>query len=141
MADESEPRTVEEALARASVHGRAAAAEAAAALRSLLDAAAIAASGSPSREGQLRPLAETLDRVRAWLDADADDARGVVEALQTALDEEIERWEALSREDPEARSVLRAFLAVREVLFELAKRKPAPSDTGAPRVQRVPVES
>ena len=53
---------------------------------------------------------------------EAGDAAAVLRALADGLDSEIERWEARSREDAEARSVLRAFLAVREVLWELGTR-------------------
>lgn len=145
--------TVEEALERARRHGRASAAEAVAALRALLDAGVLAAGRSPA-EGTLTPLLETLDNLRAWLDPEG--GRGAADLLAgvtEALDEEIGRWEARSRQDPEARSVLRAFLAVREVLFEVSARQrrakgsaadaegggDAPASAPA-RVQRISVE-
>lgn len=148
--DDPEPagETAAEALARAGRHGRAAAAEAAAALRALLDALALAAGGRDAGAGGLAPLAQGLDAARAWLDHGAEpDAERLLEAVLDALDEEIARWDARSREDPEARSVVRAFLAVRELLFELGVRRgpgdPEPDGGGGGGpggLQRVPVE-
>jgi hypothetical protein len=144
--------TVEEALLRARRHARASAAEAVAALRALMDAGVLAAGRSPS-EGTLAPLAETLDNLRAWLDPEGGrDGADLMAGVTEALDEEVARWEARSRQDPEARSVLRAFLAVREVLFEVAARRTAPKESAAEaaeppeptpmptRVQRISVE-
>jgi hypothetical protein len=54
-----------------------------------------------------------------------DDSRSgasILTALSDALDAEIDRWDQRSREDPNARSVLRAFLAVREILWEISAR-------------------
>ena len=114
---------VDAALGRARDHGLAALAESIAAIVALLDAATLAVSGEPSRASGLRPLAESLERLRRWLDrSDGDDAASVLEAVREALDDEIHRWEARSREDAEARTILRAFLAVREVLWELGRR-------------------
>jgi hypothetical protein len=117
------PTTPAEALAEARAHARRAAAEAAVALRALLDAATLAARGEPAAAGRLAPLAEALEHAAAWLHPEGDrDADAVLRVLADGLDAEIARWEAKSREDPEARSVLRAFLAVREVLWELGSR-------------------
>lgn len=117
-------RSVEEALERARRHGLAALAESADAARALLDAASLATSGAPS------DAHEWLSRASQWIDAAAGRARsgaGVppmpwLDAVSDALDEEIERWETRSRQDPEARSVLRAFLGVREILWEFGLR-------------------
>jgi len=140
------PADLAEALARARQHTRAAASEAAAALRALLDALALVAQGRPAEAGWLGSLASPLDQLRHWLD-DGSGGEPVLDALRQALDEEIRRWEERSREDPEARSVLRAFLAVREVLWEITAppRNPAPRAhaQGAPggsKVQRLHVE-
>jgi hypothetical protein len=160
VTERTPPSSPAEALAEARAHARRAAAEAAAALRALLDAAALAARGEAAAAGRLAPLAETLDQLSAWLSPEQEsDADAVLRALADGLDAEIARWEAKSREDPEARSVLRAFLAVREVLWELGSRfsattseqRPAapPDDTPEPparrrrarrRVERVAVE-
>ena len=145
--DETEPggETAAEALARAGRHGRAAVAETVAALRALLDAAALAAGGRDAGAGGLAPLAQGLDAARAWLEHGAEpEAERLLEAVLDALDEEITRWDARSREDPEARAVVRAFLAVRELLFELGVRRgggaPDPEGGAPGGLQRVPVE-
>jgi hypothetical protein len=157
------PETVEEALSRARTHGRAAAAESVAALQALLDALALALSGrAAERDAILGPLSRGLDELRGL--AAPDDSRfgaSVLDAVFDALDAEIARWELRSREDPNARSVLRAFLAVREILWEMSVRRGEPassSEQEAPksdgkkrpprpararrsaRMQRVPVE-
>ena len=160
MTERTPPSSPGEALAEARAHARRAAAEAAAALRALLDAATLAARGEAAAAGRLAPLAETLEKLSAWLSPEQEsDADAVLRALADGLDAEIARWEAKSREDPEARSVLRAFLAVREVLWELGSRftttehpegaTPPPDDTperparrrrSRRRVERVAVE-
>jgi hypothetical protein len=141
------PRTVQEALARARRHARASLAEAVATLRALLDAASLAGAGVPSDEQQrLSGIAATLDALAAQIAPDgASDGAPLLAAVYEALDDEIERWEERSRDDPDARPVLRAFLGLREILWELGVR-PSQSGGGAepprgPRVQRVPVES
>jgi hypothetical protein len=161
VSDRTPPETPAEALAEARLHARRATAELAVALRALVDAAALAADGGVAAEGRLAPVAEALEAAARWLDPERDeagDAAAVLRALADGLDSEIGRWEARSREDAEARSVLRAFLAVREVLWELGTRfdstegtreAPPPEETPAPkkrrartkrRVQRVAVE-
>jgi hypothetical protein len=128
------PGTPAEALAEARAHALSALAEAVAALRALVDAASLAAGreGAPAR--RLAPLAEALASLSAWLSpAGERDADALLRALAEGLDAEIARWEARSREEPEARAVLRAFLAVREVLWELGTRFASPRGTpGAP---------
>jgi hypothetical protein len=159
------PRTLEEALERARRHGLAALAESVSAARALVDAAALAATGAPS------DAHDWLARATASLDAAAEHARAGagrplgpwLDAISDALDDEIERWEEKSRVDPEARAVLRAFLGVREILWEFGlrtrdgedaprashptpqvdtarARSPRTSRPGAARLQRVPVE-
>ena len=128
------PTSPAEALAEARRHAQRAAAESAAALRALLDAAALAAHGAPAADGRLAPLAAALEHFAAWLHPEGEEnGDAVLRALADGLDAEIARWEARSREDPEARSVLRAFLAVREVLFEVSTRFAPPPETAAAR--------
>ncbi len=123
MTERIPPSSASEALAQARGHAQRAASESAAALRALLDAATLATQGELASAGRLAPLAEALEQIAAWLHPDADESGdAVLRALADGLDAEIARWEAKSREDPEARSVLRAFLAVREVLFEVSTR-------------------
>ena len=123
MTERTPPTSPAEALAEARQHAQRAAAESAAALRALLDAAALAANGELAASGRLAPLAEALEHFAGWLHPEGEETGdAVLRALSDGLDAEIARWEARSREDPEARSVLRAFLAVREVLFEMSTR-------------------
>jgi hypothetical protein len=129
VTDRIPPSTAAEAPAAARRHGQRAAAESALALRALLDAATLAARGEPASRGRLAPLADALERASAWLGEGGEvGGEAVLRALADGLDAEIARWEAKSREDPEARSVLRAFLAVREVLFEMSTRFTAPRE-------------
>jgi hypothetical protein len=159
VSEHTPPETAAEALAEARLHARRAAAELAVALRALVDAAALAADGGIASEGRLAPVAQALETAARWLDPErggSGDAAAVLRALAEGLETEIERWEARSREDSEARSVLRAFLAVREVLWEMetrfaaapvAERDEAPPEAprargkrSKRRVQRVAVE-
>jgi hypothetical protein len=140
------PRTVQEALARARTHARASVAEAVAAVRALLDAASLAAAGVPSDEQRrLSGVAATLDALAAQIAPDGPgDGSGLLAAVYEALDDEIERWEERSRDDPDGRPVLRAFLGLREILWELGVRPTQPGPRSepprGPRVERVPVE-
>jgi hypothetical protein len=139
------PRSTDEALARARRHALAALAESTHALRALVDAASLAATGVPSDAhaalaGASAWLDEIAQRMQTgaghhgspWLDAGA----GV-------LDAEIARWETRGRDDPEARAVLRAFLGVREILWEFglrpseAAQRESTSDAAAPRQEPV----
>jgi hypothetical protein len=128
------PETVEEALRRARVHSRAAAAESVAALQALLDAAALVLSGRAAEgDAVLGPLSQSLDELRALIAPDDSHlGSSLLNALFDALDAEIARWELRSREDPNARSVLRAFLGVREILWEISSRG---NDAAAPTEQ------
>jgi hypothetical protein len=160
----SAPADVSEALARAHQHARSAASEAVSALHALLEALALATSGLPSDASRLlAPLARLLESLAQGLAPDADAVSApLLAAFADALDAEIARWEARARDDAEARAVLRAFLGVRELLWELGLRRPertgetpdgAPGGSGPsdgppaprsvrrrPRVQRVPVQ-
>ena len=150
--------TVQQALARAGRHARNASAEATRALRALLDAVSLLQGGSGAEShAVLSRAAVWLDGIAQGLGGDGDDA-ALTRALADALDVEIERWEQRASEDPDARAVLRAFLGMRELLWELGVR-PAPEGDGdgggeqasrsgsAPRrggrrrrVERVPVQ-
>jgi hypothetical protein len=162
-APRSAPVDVAEALSRARGHARAAASESILAVHALLDAAALASSGLPSDASRLlAPLAQLLESVAQGLAPDSDAVSApLLSALADALDAEIARWEARAGEDAEARAVLRAFLGVRELLWELGlrRRERAPEKPAAaggagsaqsarapqpvrrrPRVQRIPVQ-
>ena len=117
---------------RARGHARLAAAEGLAAFRALLDAAALATTGEAS--GELRflgSLARQLDETGAALRAGSAGAEALVTALAEALEAEIARWQARSAEDPDARAVLRAFLGLRELLWELGVRPRADGEAPA----------
>ena len=157
MPDPTDPslETAAQALERAGRHARASAAEAAAALGALLDAASLAAAGAPGAE-TVPPLAGAVEGLKRVLDrGGATSGTELVDALLGALESEIARWEGRGREDAEARAVLRAFLGLREILWELGLRTPragsaedaAPETEPTPRrkprkarLQRVPVE-
>jgi hypothetical protein len=141
--------SAEEALARARRHARAAAGEGLEAVRALLEAAALATPGVPSGAQRLLSLAsDTLEELAAALGAeDRATQASLGRALTEALDAEIARWEARARDDTEARAVLRAFLGLREVLWELGMRpERGARPRGAKRahtrrkVERVPVQ-
>jgi hypothetical protein len=131
------PRSVDEALTRARQHGFAALAECVQALRALVDAASLAATGAPSdAHASLSGASAWLDEIAEQMQADAG-RHGApwLDAVARVLDAEIERWETRGRDDPEARAVLRAFLGVREILWEFGlrpsraeRREPGPSE-------------
>ena len=104
-------------------------------MHALLDAAALATSGLPSDASRLlAPLAQLLESLAQGLAPDSDAVSApLLAALAEALDAEIARWEARARDDAEARAVLRAFLGVRELLWELGlrRRERAPEAPGA----------
>jgi hypothetical protein len=134
---------VEEALDRARRHALAALAEASDALRALVDAGSLAATGAPSdAHGALAPAL-------AWLGDLADRARvgagrpgaAWVDGVAAALDDEIERWEERSRVEPEARAVLRAFLGVRELLWEFGLRPLERNTAEGPPRRREPARA
>jgi hypothetical protein len=160
---EPPPETVGEALARARKHGRAATAEALAMVRALIDAASLAASGRPSEASRLLgPAAKLLEALGNELGRGAGEGSSrILDSIIGAIDDEIALWEERARDDTEARTVLRAFLGLREILWELGVRRagdafgaeptePPPKQTPprrrtakpspGPRIQRVPVQ-
>jgi hypothetical protein len=142
---EAPPATLEEALARAREHGRLALAETLTAIQALLDAAALAGSGRPLRaHRQLAPLARVLEGLASNLGRHGGDSpEPLLASIAEALDVEIARWEKRARDDIDARAVLRAFLGLREILWEFGVR-PGPQRArqrpAGPRIQRVPVQ-
>lgn len=118
--------SVRRAFDRALQHVQLAAAEGVAGARALLDMASLGVLGEPARSHRnLSELARALDQIEAALSGDAPSFReAALSMLSSAVDREIERWELRSRRDPEARTVLRAFLGMREVLWEVGVRKP-----------------
>lgn len=134
------PDSLAEALARARRHGKAAAVESVLALRALIEAVSLATRGRPSDASRLLgPLAKLLEHLGDELGVDGDEtAPRMLEAVATAIDDEIRLWQERSRDDVEARTVLRAFLGLREVLWEMGVRPAAEPDAHAPRKETQP---
>jgi hypothetical protein len=170
-----QPESVEEALREALDHARNAMAEGLLAGRSLIDAACLALFGEPARltpdaardasdarvafAAMARGMDELAGKVRST-DAMTAANDTMMRTMLDALDAEIGRWERRSAHDSDARAVLRAFLGLREILWEFghsraetpeqpaAEPRPAPAASAAtahaadaaPRVQRVKVQ-
>jgi hypothetical protein len=120
------PKSVEEALSNAAHHARNALAEGVAAARSLLDAGSLVATRDASAESPtLASVARLLDELEAHLASPSrasSAAAPILNALSEALEAEIARWEARAAHDADARAVLRAFIGLREVLWEVGVR-------------------
>ena len=142
------PATPAEALSEAARHARASAAEALLALRSLLHALALATDRDAEAEGgTLRELAALLEGAARSLGAEGGREGELLTALFEAIEVEIRRWEERALDDTDARAVLRAWIGLRELLFELGARPRRARDRGREeprrpgrRVRRVPVE-
>jgi hypothetical protein len=143
----------DQAIARARVHVGNAARESVAAIAAILEAGGRASGLDPEQTERL--AAEVARRFEAQVGRLREGAlfpASLSKPLEEALAREIERWEKRSQRDPDARAVLRAFLGLRELLWELGlARDPeppeqapdhSPSDPGPkrPRVQRFSVE-
>jgi hypothetical protein len=154
---DSDSDSLEDALARARGHAQAAVAEALAAISALLDAASLASSGELARSnGILAPATRILEGLRSQLGGGQDhESLHLIQSIAEALDAEIARWEDRARDDADARAVLRAFLGLRELLWEFGvrtgeksatrgpsrpKKARAKSSTQRKNVQRVTVE-
>lgn len=123
--DNGPPASVLEALERASLHTSRAGAELLAAARAILDAVSLALSGQPSEaNAALGALSRGLDDLIERIDTGATEVPAPIAAvLLSALDAEIARWELRSATEPEARAVLRTFLAIREILWEFGVQR------------------
>jgi len=125
-----------DALARARKHLRQATLEGLQAVQALLDAAGQASGLSGAEAGDLAgEISAVLERLLAGLRADGrfELPRAIAEPLEAALAREIERWETRSKTDADARPVLRAFLGLRELLWEFGLRPPDPEPSTSPR--------
>jgi hypothetical protein len=128
-------RALEDALARARQHAKNAIAEALEAGRALLDAASLATSGARAAEHPIFGRADAWIRdASGGLTASGGLPGDLAASLADALDAEIARWEQRAHDDGDARAVLRAFLGVREMLWEIGVRPtgPAPAATASP---------
>ncbi len=136
------PESAAEAIVRARKHAQSAIAEALAAVHALLDASSLALSGEASANNAvLGPIARILERLRAGFDGGAatPEAAALLRSVAEALDAEIARWQARADSDPEARAVLRAFLGLRELLWEFGIRResdPVEGEEDPPRGAR-----
>jgi hypothetical protein len=103
------------------------------AARALLDAAALSVGGEPPEAfASLGRVARVLDDLSAGLAGDGVQlGLPVFDAVLTALDIEIARWESRSQSDSDARAVLRAFLGLREILWEFGLRRAGDESGGA----------
>lgn len=153
--------SIDASLHRARQHFQRALVEALEAGLALLEAGAAARRDPGANGALLQDLAQAIEAaIRPLRDAGRFEVpRGLLDPLEQALETEIARWEARSRTDPGARPVLRAFLGLRELVWEITRRSapPAPPAEGpdsephparaarrpAPprRVQRFDVES
>jgi hypothetical protein len=148
-------REVDEALERARAHLVRATLEGIEAARALLEAAVRSSGLAEGPEDSITEnLQRTLENLRTALRENASFVfpRRLAEPLAEALEVEIKRWERRSQTDEDARPVLRAFLGLRELLWDLGMRRegartsaqapPAPEQTTRrrARVQRFEVE-
>ncbi len=152
------PRSVEDAMALAIEHARLALIEALLAGRAVVDSVSLATMGEAAArrataasnpgarrsipdarwalDAMAQSLDEAVDRLRRHTGPGSPISPSLMSALLDALDLEITRWEGRSNDDEEARAVLRAFLGVREVLWELGLRRPASDDGEKERSER-----
>ena len=124
--------TANQALERAIGHASVALSEGVASARALLDAASLIVSELPAEaQPNLAELARALDQVSEALSGNSPSLRATAtHALLETIDSDIARWEVKSRSDDDARSVLRVFMSLREVLWEIGIRREAPSAHG-----------
>ncbi len=131
---------VDEALKRARAHFRSSILEGLEGTRALLQAT-VHASGltDVSKDSMVGQVERQLEDLIAVLRDSAAFTipRALAEPLQTAIDAEINRWEQRSRTDPDARLVLRAFLGMRELLWEVGMRSDGATRAGGSRTSGV----
>lgn len=116
---------VDEALQRARQHLRNSALEGAQAISTLIEATMHASDiTSVAADSMIGQIQQQLADLIAVLKGNSNFSmpRALAEPLAAALDAEIRRWEHRSQSDPDARLVLRAFLGLRELLWEMGMR-------------------
>ena len=130
----------EELLGRARGHLLRAALESLEATRTLLEAATRATGLQPGEENPLTDnvhhrLIEMIESLRKGGEGGHIQLpEALIRPITIAVELEIVRWETRSKTDPDARAVLRAFLGLRELLWEFGVRSPesgAPSPSGS----------
>ena len=136
------PESAEEALQRAAGHARRACAEALEAVRALLDAASLGLTGQTAeKHAAFAMFSQFLADLSGRIAVKETD---IVPLILDALGHEISRWEARSKDDPEARSVLRAFLGLREIIWEFGVQGSGKTDESPeqePEPKREPAEN
>lgn len=122
--------TANQALERAIDHASLALAEGVASARAALDASSLVVSGLPAdSQPNLAELARTLDQIAGALSGESPSLRATaINTLLEAIDSEVSRWEVRSRSDQDARAVLRVYMGLREVLWEVGIRREAPDE-------------
>jgi hypothetical protein len=134
----------EEALQRARAHLQQATLEGLEAARALVQAA-MHTSGlaGASADSLVSNVQRSLEELIAALRENGTFILPAVlaEPLAAALEAQIERWEQRSRTDPDARPVLRAFLGLRELLWELGLRREPPPREPPSKGKRSPPSS
>lgn len=140
LPDSRRRESLEDALSRARGHAQTAVAEALASILALLDAVSLASSGELARaNGILAPATRALEGLRNQLTGQDRASVDLLQSIAEALDAEIARWEDRARDDSDARSVLRAFLGLRELLWEFGVRNgetPATDSPSRPRKRK-----
>ncbi|HIF96740.1 MAG TPA: hypothetical protein EYQ54_06905 [Myxococcales bacterium] len=120
------PDTVEQALARSLQHARNSASQALLATRALMDALSILLADEPVvRHAQANsPIANVAEAIERWADTlqgpEPNHSSSGLPAVLHALEAEIDRWEMRAQSDSNARTVLHAFLGIRDILWEFS---------------------
>ena len=129
--------SVQEALERSLQHAGLALSEGVLAARALLDVASLGISGESAEDRpNLAEFARTLDQIADALAGKSPSLRAaILGVLLDAIESEIARWEVRSNSDEDARSVLRAFIGLREILWEMGIRRDPPTSHGGERAK------
>jgi hypothetical protein len=117
--------SVERALERARDHARVAVSESIRSLRAFVEAVALAFGDDleGTTASVFTSITKQLDDLETVLSGgNSEDWRPLFQMVMDAVDAEVQRWEARSKTDPNARTVLRAYLSFRELLWEVGAR-------------------
>ena len=132
---------VDRALERARAHLRKSMLEGLEGIRALLEAAVHASGGAmPTTDSLTGALQTQIEELISTLRHSASFAmpRVVVEPLSEAVEAEIRRWEERAKNDPDARLVLRAFLGMRELIWEFSNHRAGTRDQAGKETKHSP---